>query len=1036
MREVNPLAIGMSVPPIHSQPAFVGRQAELSWLHEQLAAALAGQPRVAFVSGEPGVGKTALLRHLLSEADAAGWQSVWGRCSEGSTTVHLPFTGALVPQLVRAKLLDSPDDLASMSGDLQAFAAALAGKAVQLASRRPLAFVIDDLQFADSATLALTSEFIRDISEAGRKQPVRMLVAFAHHPVLRGDPLSKLVARASSEPSVSLFELGGLDVLETFALIEALTSLACERSLLDSLQQGSRGNPLSLIETLRALERRGRLSSEGGQLTSPGRVTELRNFGVTPALLTERLKNVGEAEIGVLQTCAVLGDAFMPGDLEPFHAGAEAAAAIDDAVLRGLLQEDGHGFTFSHGMVRAAVLESLGPNRLQALHRAVAEALLAQPRKGDDEALRVGAHIAASGTWRDSNEAGRIFVRAADFAMDRFAWGAGLRFYEAALALDGFVDGMETTTRGAFYARAARARSNSGDVSGARALFRAALDCLRGSPDLAGWGLALLGWWRTFTALGAIPPDDREFEDFSLAAGDDLREVRAQLLMNRAEALWIARRDEDEEVGESAFQLAAQCKDPETRTYAATVLALIRNRHLHLDDAIDLFRQAIQDSQAVDNPRIRGWALARLALPFILKGDISAARAACVAAREVAESGNDLSNGPLNLAIFHAAAVLSGDLEKARQLRHEGGMIGGRAMYPQAGMLLDGGVAWARLLRGEYLEAADAVTSWERVAGRNTPRSLGLLIRHRSGDIAAVKAELAERPLSLRRERADFTDLGNLASTIELAEAVRDQELASAALRLLKPALDAGVSFSVAPPLLLHRGASTAARLTADFDQAARLLDLAQRVLASAQAPIEAGLVAFERAKLLHARACSRAEIGAAAVAAADIFRRYDLLGAMTELRAFLDDIGLAGDLPAVAGAEHDLSATEREVLEAWAGDDDLDRIADLLLLSRRTVDDHLARIQQRLHVQTREDAATFFAERLTDSPRGTGSGPLAELTAREREVLGLVARGYTNQQIADELVISLHTAIRHVANILGKTGSANRTEAARLAAT
>ena len=55
-------------------------------------------------------------------------------------------------------------------------------------------------------------------------------------------------------------------------------------------------------------------------------------------------------------------------------------------------------------------------------------------------------------------------------------------------------------------------------------------------------------------------------------------------------------------------------------------------------------------------------------------------------------------------------------------------------------------------------------------------------------------------------------------------------------------------------------------------------------------------------------------------------------------------------------------------------------------------------------------------------------------LTQREVEVLALVAAGKSNADIAQVLVISPNTVIRHVSNILAKTGSANRTEAARYA--
>ncbi len=68
----------------------------------------------------------------------------------------------------------------------------------------------------------------------------------------------------------------------------------------------------------------------------------------------------------------------------------------------------------------------------------------------------------------------------------------------------------------------------------------------------------------------------------------------------------------------------------------------------------------------------------------------------------------------------------------------------------------------------------------------------------------------------------------------------------------------------------------------------------------------------------------------------------------------------------------------------------------------------------------------------------GGDSGEVAAygLTPRELEVLGRVAAGRTNRQIAEELYISESTAGVHVSNILGKLGVASRTEAANVALT
>lgn len=65
----------------------------------------------------------------------------------------------------------------------------------------------------------------------------------------------------------------------------------------------------------------------------------------------------------------------------------------------------------------------------------------------------------------------------------------------------------------------------------------------------------------------------------------------------------------------------------------------------------------------------------------------------------------------------------------------------------------------------------------------------------------------------------------------------------------------------------------------------------------------------------------------------------------------------------------------------------------------------------------------------------GGETGPDDTLTAREREVLALVARGLSNKQIAGRLSISLHTVKFHVASILAKLGAASRTEAVTLGA-
>ena len=423
-------------------------------------------------------------------------------------------------------------------------------------------------------------------------------------------------------------------------------------------------------------------------------------------------------------------------------------------------------------------------------------------------------------------------------------------------------------------------------------------------------------------------------------------------------------------------------------------------------------------------------------MPLVVKGDLRAAREACEESSELGKRGHDIANSPVNTAMFHQTAVLTGEFDLALRLRSEGVMACRRTPDPAPILMLASGTAWERMLKGEYDEAGDSLALWATKGGAGSTRSTGLLLLARRGETTAVSRELSELPLAFGATGVDFNNLGSIAAAGELSAEVNQPGAGARVFELLSPLVDDGVVFSVIPPILIPRAAAMAARAAGRLDQAGELLDRAERVAANAGAEPEVGLVALERARLLAASRAAPGDIQRAVQSAADVFVRLDMLGALTWLREFIADSGLQSKLPRALSAEHELSAVELDIVRAFGQGENSDHIADTLLLNVRTVDGHLSRLTRRLGISTAQGARALLE---TPSKSGSGGRParrpeLAELTSREVEVLGLVAKGLTNQQIADELVISLHTAIRHVANILGKTGAANRTEAARLA--
>ena len=378
--------------------------------------------------------------------------------------------------------------------------------------------------------------------------------------------------------------------------------------------------------------------------------------------------------------------------------------------------------------------------------------------------------------------------------------------------------------------------------------------------------------------------------------------------------------------------------------------------------------------------------------------------------------------------MFHVTAVSAGESGLAATLRDEAGTLAARGSYPIANFVLFASVAWDRLLRGELAEAADTAEAWARIAGRSIALPLQELVAIRAGRTSNDTGAAIEIPM----HPPDFSSIGSIAVAADAADSLASFDLARRVSDSLRPVVDRGVVFSVAPPLLLPRALATALRISGRHAQARDYLELAERVARDSHAAVEIGLVEFERAKLLAATGASSKEVAKAVGAVAHEFHRLDLVGAAEALRAFADAQGISGATPGALPAPDELSATELDVLREFARGADSAGIGERILIHARTVEGHLSRLARRLGIRTPSDAQKFLAGRDAQA-----AGPLPpaldELTTREREVLGLVARGLTNQQIADELVISLHTAIRHVANILSKTGAANRTEAARL---
>jgi DNA-binding CsgD family transcriptional regulator/tetratricopeptide (TPR) repeat protein len=977
---------------------LVGRAHELAELQAALREAADGNPSLAFIAGESGVGKSRLLSEFEHRARGDEGAVVIGGDAVDLGEGELPYAPLVAALRPLARTGDPVlDELSPATrGELATLMPELPGRGdtppptavaddergsaqrrlfealltllERLGQRGPVVLSLEDVHWADRSTRAFLVFLARSLC----KEPVLVVLTYRSDEMHRRHPLRPLLAELERAPRARRLDLDRFDRTELAEQLEDILGAPPAPDLVDRLLERSEGNPLFAEELLASgLDGRG---------------------GLPPTLrdaLMVRVERLSEAAQEALRVLAagrrldhgLLADAT---GMEP----RELRDALREAVAGHIAVVDEEGWhTFRHALLREVVVDDLLPGERSALHLALAHAF---ERRADDGpkgawvAARIAEHYRAAG---DQPAELAAAIGAAEQADRVRAYGEAAALLDRVLELWDRVPDAEAhagVQRVELLLRAARDHYRASDDARAVTLMELALEELdpKTEPRRVAVVLGDLAAMRWTLGRGEAARDTLA-EALELLPEDEPSRERAKLLVDQVRFFMLqGRYSQTREAAQAALAAieAAGADDLYAPVLNRLGIALICDGQPELGtktlrDALELARKSgVQDAMAVTYANLadglhaigRSTEALEVAVEGLAEMEDPRARTTRWLAAQAGSIAFDLGDWHQAEERIVRPAPAAG-IHRVNALNREAELALGRGDHERARQLLD---EVSRLI----------ATTLE-------PQFIG--------GVGAMQAQLE------RRE-------GNLETAREIVEEALDRlEFCTDDVRFLAQVAGVGVT--------VEADAAERARDLGDDAQRDEALERLEPMLLRVEAaatdgrPIEAAHLLTANAELTRAQGEPDPEAWAAAAQAwADALRPYpEAQARWREAEAYV----AAGDREAAAVAAGLGLRTARALGSAWL-------IAELEGLAARA----------RLRIDGDE-------ERPEDGVGGSSSAdePFG-LTPRERQVLALVARGATNREIGAELYMAEKTASVHVSRILAKLEVRTRTEAAAVA--
>jgi DNA-binding CsgD family transcriptional regulator/tetratricopeptide (TPR) repeat protein len=973
---------------------FVGRVRELAELEQACNEAQAGQPVVVLVGGDSGVGKTRLVSEFLRRRSEEGAQTM---VLQGSASLqadgelpYAPLLSALRP-LVRRRHpalaglgRASRSALAALLPDLDEDAVPRPDRDDGSAQLRLFDALLDLLdQCSEEHGLALVLEdmhwadrstraFMSFLARSLRDEHVMVLLTYRADELHRRHALRPLLAELERIDLVRRIDLNPFDRGELAEALRDILGDEPSQQLVNRLFTRSEGNPLYTEELLAA-----GLDGRGAAPQSLRDAFLLR----IERLRRETQRAVRTIAVGRMldePTIAELTDA----DHETLHEALREA--VDEQVL---ITCDEGTLGFRHALLREAVYDDLLPGERGELHLELARLL--EERMGANVALEpatmIASHYAAAG---DQPAALRATVQAALAAREVHAHGETADLAERALELWPRVpeaSAMLPLDHVELLTIAAEAHSVGGDRARGEVLVRRALDEL--DPQVDRWRYSALlarlarTQWHLNRGLEGVETAQRAL---AMLPDEDFSPERMALMAWLARTRFLRGRFRDAITdAEEALEAAMAAGDRRAQGDVLNTLGMARIVLGQVDQGVDELRTALAIAQenADDDATATGYA--NLASVLNLSGRteeaLTTAREGLAATPRRATRSREWMTLTVSELEFE-----TGDWTAAREhLRAVSAhVLGNTLIFRQVRS------AELALGDGDLRAAASCLEALEdHVVGSSQPQWIG-----------AYGTLLGE----LRRREHDLTGARTaVAQALDRLEVCTDDVMRIAAISAVGVRVEADIA----------QRARDLREKAEERDALARARIHMQRLRAAAQegGAVERAWRGVGAAELARARGRNDPKLWIKAAEQWQAMTRPYVASTCRwrAAEAYVED----GDRGAAAEVASVALATARELGSRWLVDE-------------------LTALAERARLDLERGAA---ADHPAVSDDGASEDPFG-LTARERQVLALLAEGATNRQIGNSLFMAEKTASVHVSRILSKLGVRSRTQAAAVA--